>query len=348
MTWEIGTTFQQDCNVFDSAVVDKNIRALNYAASLTHQPYILSKGPDIVYLNVSPTQWNLSQGQVMDIRVRASDEEMIANGNFATAKQDVVEIQLFFDKHPYEASFPDWILDKSQVSKKGEGELQLEWDAVSQLLAGDLFAKHVIYVQAVDSDGDVGPILSVSFAVFGLPTESPSTSAVPSSHPTSSLSESPTDEPPTALPTSPSPATRTSLPTKEPTSPTSPTAPSDCKDTDSEICDFILARGRFDVSCDVVSKATSCHLTCGLCFGFLFFLMMLNNGSINLRRHRNWAIKLPLFLLGPSFCYHNHDNNNHDNASTSMNWGGPKTSKAAVLEYGEPTTYNHGMCFAVL
>ena len=55
------------------------------------------------------------------------------------------EIRIYFDEHPYsdKASFPDLVLDKTDVSN-GEGKLTLEWDAISELLKGSRVGRHVI------------------------------------------------------------------------------------------------------------------------------------------------------------------------------------------------------------
>jgi hypothetical protein len=219
MTWEVGNTFNQDCDTFERDICLKNLPALTYAAKLAHRLYSLSKGPDVMQLEVNPSE--IYPTDAITVDVQASDNAIISDGVYATASQDVDEIRIYFDRHPYsdDASFPDRVLDNTEISSSGEGKLTLEWDAISELLKGSQVGRHVIYVEAVDSDGYVGPISSVAFTVQGYPTYSPSQSTDPSSGPSPELSESPSEHPSqtsSMIPTSKPSSNPTSKPSWKP------------------------------------------------------------------------------------------------------------------------------------
>ena len=113
MTWEIGTTFHQDCFRFENSILDENLSALTYASKLTSKPYHLSKGPDIVSTAVTtPTSPDaisimtshttiVYTNQDITLTVTASDSDFSAGTNFETTKQKISEIIIHVNVHPY-------------------------------------------------------------------------------------------------------------------------------------------------------------------------------------------------------------------------------------------------------
>ena len=177
----------------------------------------------------------------------------------STALQEVDAIRVYVDQHPYSEDYvvPDFILDNTLLVD-GFGELNIAWDAIAGLLSGTPNGDHILYVEALDTDGYYGPIAAVSFSVETVPTKSPMPSTVPSDTPSNPPSLGPTPCPsstPTSTPTTP-------VPTTEPTQTASPT---DCIDNADGLCNYV-ALGRL-ILCDFVSIATTCRLTCGWCDG---------------------------------------------------------------------------------
>jgi hypothetical protein len=272
MTWEVGDSFHQDCETFESDVLPKNTKALTYAAKLTHRPYSLAKGPDITSLELafSAIEFN---GE-LTLKVEASDSAY-SDSRYNTASHEVNQIRIYVDQHPYrpETRFPQWVMTVDDLVD-GKGELTWEWQVLSFVLKGEVkVGTHVIYLEAVDSEGTVGPVAAVSFQVQSGPTTSPSESALPSDSPSLVPSHRPSPTPtqtpsnvPSPTPTSSPSSIPTSQPSRVPTNPpTSTPRPTACADSDSPICSYVSG-GRSHVFCDAVNIKTSCRLTCRWCF----------------------------------------------------------------------------------
>ena len=212
MTWEIGTSFHQDCNTFQDEILPKNLPALTYAAKMASRPYRIAKGPDIVRLEVFPPTIGVGEETGITVQVLASDSLLSAldgKHSLDTAKQDVDQIIIRLDRHPYHpeslASGDDdqvQLLDRNSgfLDKEGFGEINLDWQRLLDLLLvedeneGDAVGIHALYVEAMDSDGYFGPVSRIEFEILPLPTSTPTvepyTSTSPSSSPISLSSSS--------------------------------------------------------------------------------------------------------------------------------------------------------------
>jgi len=97
--FEIGDSFNQNCQTFESDVVPINMPALIYAAKIAQRPYMEVKGPDIFDLDASNTNGNIR------VSARASDSKMVnaikdLPGNFETGKQKINDVQVYLDVPP--------------------------------------------------------------------------------------------------------------------------------------------------------------------------------------------------------------------------------------------------------
>ena len=249
MTWEIGNAFHQNCAQFESMIVDDNIQAFNYAASIAHRPYTMSQGPDIIRFDLAPD--TITFGFGLRIEIETSD--------YSGGRPELREIQMYINKHPFASTTngPDLVFDESVLSSDGEMSVTLS----NQFAVGS----HSIYAQAMNRDGYLGPIASATLIVEVPATERPTAS--PSLRPTSQPSVSPTS--------SPSATPSTSQPSMKPTS--SPfedgsigsldnNESGECTDDESStICVFVASNVNPTVLCRVPIIAFTCPLTCGLC-----------------------------------------------------------------------------------
>jgi hypothetical protein len=261
MTWEIGTSFHQNCQTFENSIVPDNTKALTYAAKLAHRPYSMAQGPDITRLSLEPPI--ISPGDSLKIVIAANNSAL---SNLPAASQEIREIRVYFDFHPFSTSdFSPYIVLDGSLTSPPDGEIK-----VSLNLNGIALGPHVVYAQAINTDGYLGPVAAVALDVESAP------SAAPSSPPSSSHSSEPSPEPsrpPTAIPSSSlSPSSKpsvlpSSVQSKQPTlslAPSSTDSPTECADSGSPICAQV-ARGRSNMFCNVISIATMCPLTCGWC-----------------------------------------------------------------------------------
>ena len=114
--FEIGDDFYQDCSRFDK-IVEINMPALMYTASIAKAPFKTVKGPDILNLDVS----NSNNGAVQ-LTGKASDSDMVNSivgkdfSKFKTGDQDISEVRVYLDVHPedYTSSDTSWLMVPSQ------------------------------------------------------------------------------------------------------------------------------------------------------------------------------------------------------------------------------------------
>ena len=114
--FEIGDDFYQDCSRFDK-IVEINMPALMYTASVAKAPFKTVKGPDILNLDVST-----SNNGEFELTGKASDSEMVNSivgkdfSEFKTGDQDISEVRVYLDVHPDDATSSDtsWLMEPSR------------------------------------------------------------------------------------------------------------------------------------------------------------------------------------------------------------------------------------------
>jgi hypothetical protein len=243
VTFELGTSFYQDCDYFETSILEGNIKALTYSAKTAKAPYSLSKGPDVTSLSVTVN------GNSITVNTAISDSAWSAS-NHATAQQGVGEVRLFVNEHPD---------DTSGVGDEVSGGSSTV--DISSLPSG----QHTVYVQATDSDGYKGPVTAAYFnkeaggdpapspvaSPFGTPTRGPTGGSDPVASPVGS-------------------------PTRDPTGGSPDGSPEECVDTTATFpiivtdlekdCDWLaINMVRFSFLCQFIEGASACPLTCQKC-----------------------------------------------------------------------------------
>lgn len=164
-TFELGKAFYQGCNYFNNNIVRGNLEALSYAAKVSRAPYSLSKGPDVLVINLSSWTMNNSPSSSVTVTVQISDAALSA-GFFVTAQQSIASVHLFIDRHPYD-------LDSSGNSPKGTpmvldrstgtivASMPLSISDISKPTVG----RHSLFVHGIDDHGYTGPVTAAFFDV---------------------------------------------------------------------------------------------------------------------------------------------------------------------------------------
>jgi hypothetical protein len=160
---EVGTTFYEECNQFEDEVFPINYESLIYAAKVASAPFKIPKGPDVLSLEIESSTLDS-----ITVTVLVSDEERsIAYGEAfaATGSQDIAEVRVFVDDHPYTIPNPDAGESMSPLDADGFNSptesafLEIDTKSLSP-------GQHVVYVQAEDSAGFKGPISAAFFDVL--------------------------------------------------------------------------------------------------------------------------------------------------------------------------------------
>lgn len=157
---EIGNSFYQSCSGFENSILPLNLPALLYAAKVSNKPNSLAKGPDVTELAA-----NLD-GSTLTVTATASDSQLVniaGYPTFETGDQSISGITMSIDVHPNDANG-----NVVKMTSKGSGfQGSISTNDISS-------GKHILYVQAKDSDGYLGPVSSMFFTVSSNPTSSPS------------------------------------------------------------------------------------------------------------------------------------------------------------------------------
>jgi len=203
MGLELGFNFYESCDTFEKDILPSNLDVLLYAASIAGRPFSLAKGPDVLDVIVVKVDGELI------VTAEVSDGVMVNSLNgepdHLTGDQDIVKVVVYLDVHPDD--FQEGELSWEMSPLDGEFDSSEEVVEVSLSMRDLSAGRHVLHVQAIDFDGYLGPVKSVSIEVEKEETNSPS------NYPTSAPLI-------TALPTStsqsPNPTISPTLTTTEP------------------------------------------------------------------------------------------------------------------------------------
>jgi len=156
ITFELGSSFFQDCASYESTIKPDNLAALIYAAKVSAAPYQLPSGPDIslVTVNNSLKQTSVTAGSDVDLAISATVDQTLLSGT-----DDVVSRIEYSIDQPFGSESSEVIsLEQSIiVDSDGNATASAQIDTSTMSLG-----PHIIYVQALNTDNQVG----VSQAVF--------------------------------------------------------------------------------------------------------------------------------------------------------------------------------------
>ena len=148
LSFELGNAFYQDCPFFESTILPKGLKALNYLAKISKLPYRIAKGPDVTSLTTSVS------GNTLTVTATASDSAW-SYAQVSTTMQSVRKIRAFINTHPY--SLPTMNASTARYVLKNGNATTID---VSSLPSG---SRNVLYVQATDTAGYRGPVTAAYF-----------------------------------------------------------------------------------------------------------------------------------------------------------------------------------------
>jgi hypothetical protein len=221
-TFEMGTSFFQDCSTFESHIYPDNLAALLYAAKAAQLPYQAAAGPDVLDLLVSPA--SAAAGTPVQLTGLADDTRYSSN-NGVEPTQAIVSAVYYLDTPPWRTTTP---VTYTLATQDGVFDESLE-NLSATIQTGSLApGRHIVFVKAKDANGHWGAYSAIFLDITTAdpsPTPTQTVTATPSRTPTrtatQTLTASPTSSVTPSLTASPS-ATRTMTPTH--TSTASPTA----------------------------------------------------------------------------------------------------------------------------
>ena len=145
-TFELGTSWYQDCPTFENTIYPINLKPLTYLGKISKAPFSIAKGPDVMSISTSVS------GNVLTVTATASDSAL-SQTQLPTSRQSVKEIRVFVNTHPYS-------LTSSSV---GAGSVLTGGTATIDVSALPSGSRNIVYVQAMDSAGYRGPVTAAYF-----------------------------------------------------------------------------------------------------------------------------------------------------------------------------------------
>ncbi|MFK7887419.1 MAG: M14 family zinc carboxypeptidase [Gammaproteobacteria bacterium] len=150
-TYELGTTFFQDCATFENTILPDNLPSLVYAAKSARAPYLLPSGPDA--LDVSLSSGAIGPGDAVTVSAEINDTRF-RNSNGTEPTQSVTEAQYSIDTPPWEAG----ATLVAMTATDGSFSSNVEQASAVMDTAGLSQGRHTVYVRGRDASGQWGNV----------------------------------------------------------------------------------------------------------------------------------------------------------------------------------------------
>lgn len=162
-TLELGTEFFEDCGYFEANILDRNIRALTYAAKAARTPFLTPYGPDVRDLAVANPV--LTAGELLQLSLIADDTAYDASIS-TQPTQDIAAAQAWID-------IPPWLGGATPVAlSAADGAFDSGIESVNATLdtSGLADGRHMLFTRARDADGNDGAVSAAFFHVLDATT----------------------------------------------------------------------------------------------------------------------------------------------------------------------------------
>ncbi len=159
--FELGTTFFQDCESFESTIFPENLEALIYAAKVPRTPYLTPSGPEMLDLNLQGGAF-VAPGDLIEVTATANDTRF--NNSSGTEPTGTVAIaRCSLDAAPWTDPAPAFhTLLAADGTFDGGTELVEQSIETTGLADG----RHTLFCQAQDNAGQWGPTSAVFFWIM--------------------------------------------------------------------------------------------------------------------------------------------------------------------------------------
>ena len=150
-TFELGTTFFQNCSAFENTILLDNLPALIYAAKVARTPYVTPAGPDALEVTLSSV--GVIPGQTAHLTATI-DDARYNNENGNEPVQSIAAAEYYVDVPPWVTTtvpiaYPMGAVDGVYDESVEEVKASIDTTGLS---AG----RHVVFVRGQDADGHWG------------------------------------------------------------------------------------------------------------------------------------------------------------------------------------------------
>jgi carboxypeptidase T len=155
-TFELGTTFFQNCTTFENTILPDNLPALIYAAKVSRAPYLTPSGPDALDAAVSPIGVIPGEPVLLTATV---DDTRYSDQNGTEPTQAIAAAEYYID-------IPPWITTTTPASHSmtaSDGFFDAAIEDVEAVVdtAGLSAGRHTIFLRGQDSAGNWGAFSAV-------------------------------------------------------------------------------------------------------------------------------------------------------------------------------------------
>lgn len=161
-TYELGTTFFQDCSRFENSILDENLESLLYAFKVARTPYRTPAGPDVRDLSLS--NGASTTGVIAGTAVALSatfDDTRYENSNGFEPTQNVAAGRYYVD-------VPPWVRRRTpNAMHASDGAFDSRTEGATAIIdtTGLSAGRHTVFVQARDIDGNWGAVSAIFLVV---------------------------------------------------------------------------------------------------------------------------------------------------------------------------------------
>ena len=159
-TWELGTTFFQDCVTFENTILTDNLPALLYAAKASRAPYMIPAGPDVGAITLTPAAAPNGATVLVEATV---DDTHYWNSYGSEPVQNVMAAELTIDAPPWITATAVLTISLTAV----DGVLDSPIETVSAGLDMSTLSpgRHTLYIRGQDADGNWGAVSAAFLTV---------------------------------------------------------------------------------------------------------------------------------------------------------------------------------------
>lgn len=163
-TYELGTSFFQDCPYFESSIADQILDSLVYAAKAARRPYQLPAGPEITSATADPPR--VPQGTAVTLTAAADDTRSAGSGSDIEPSQPISATR-------FSVNAPSWLANTFESLQPLDGAYDNDIEALTAVLDTTDMAPgdYTIFIEAQDTDGNWGPPTAISIEIIEVATE---------------------------------------------------------------------------------------------------------------------------------------------------------------------------------
>ncbi len=158
-TFELGTSFFQDCATFENQILPDNLEALVYAAKTSAAPYMLPAGPDALDLSLS--NFGVTAGTAVTLTTSLNDTRF-NNQNGTEPTQAIAGAELYVDVPPWE----DGATAAALTAVDGSFNTSVESGRGVIDTTGLDTGRHIVFVRGQDANDNWGPVTAEFFYVL--------------------------------------------------------------------------------------------------------------------------------------------------------------------------------------